>query len=57
MAGSPRSMRKADANEKSGKLGSAFGGSLVGVSQLRITLSDPLIDHYSSSSIGRSWVS
>ena len=29
-------MRDADANETSGKLGSAFGGTLVGLSQLRI---------------------
>ena len=31
-------MREADANEKSGELGSAFGGILVVVSQLRIQL-------------------
>ena len=29
-------MRDADANETSGELGSAFGGTLVGLSQLRI---------------------
>ena len=29
-------MREADANETSGELGSAFGGTLVGLSQLRI---------------------
>ena len=29
-------MRDADANETSGELGSAFGGTLVGMSQLRI---------------------
>ena len=29
-------MRDADANETSGKLGSAFGRTLVGLSQLRI---------------------
>ena len=29
-------MRDANANEISGKLGSAFGGTLVGLSQLRI---------------------
>ena len=29
-------MRAADANETSGELGSAFGGTLVGLSQLRI---------------------
>ena len=37
-------MRGADANETSGELGSAFGGTLVGVSQLRIPWSDPLIE-------------
>ena len=37
-------MRDADANETSGKLGSALGGTLVGVSQLRIPWSDPLIE-------------
>ena len=37
-------MRDADANETSGELGSAFGGTLVGLSQLRIPLSDPLIE-------------
>ena len=29
-------MRDADANGTSGKLGSAFGGTLVGMSQLKI---------------------
>ena len=29
-------MREADANEESGKLGSAFGGTIVGICQLRI---------------------
>ena len=29
-------MREADANGTSGELGSAFGGTLVGLSQLRI---------------------
>ena len=29
-------MREVDPNETSGELGSAFGGTLVGVSQLRI---------------------
>ena len=37
-------MRDADPNETSGKLGSALGGTLVGVSQLRIPWSDPLIE-------------
>ena len=37
-------MRDADANEISGELGSALGGTLVGVSQLRIPWSDPLIE-------------
>ena len=37
-------MRDADANETSGELGSALGGTLVGVSQLRIPRSDPLIE-------------
>ena len=32
------------ANETSGELGSAFGGTLVGVSQLIIPLSEPLIE-------------
>ena len=36
-------MRDADANETSGELGSALGGTLVRVSQLRIPWSDPLI--------------
>ena len=36
-------MRDADANETSGELGSVLGGTLVGVSQLRIPWSDPLI--------------
>ena len=48
-------MREADASETSGELGSALGETLVGVSQLRIPWSDPLIEwHSSSSSIGRS---
>ena len=29
-------MREVDANETSGELGSAFGGTLVGISQLKI---------------------
>ena len=33
-----------EANETSGELGSAFGGTLVWVYQLRIPLSDPLIE-------------
>ena len=33
-----------DANETSGELGSALGGTLVGVSQLRIPWSYPLIE-------------
>ena len=37
-------MREDDANETSGELGSALGGTLVGVSQLRIPWSDPLIE-------------
>ena len=37
-------MRDADANETSGELGSAIGVTLVGVSQLRIPWSDPLIE-------------
>ena len=37
-------MRDADANETSGELGSALGGTLMGVSQLRIPWSDPLIE-------------
>ena len=48
-------MRDADANETSGELGSALGGTLVGVSQLRIPWSDRLIESdFYSSSIGRS---
>ena len=35
--------READANEASGELGFAFGGTLVGLSQFRIPWSDPLI--------------
>ena len=31
-------MRDADANETSGEIGSAFGGTLVGLSQSRITI-------------------
>ena len=34
-------MRDPDANKTSGELGSAFGGTLVGLSQLRIPYSDP----------------
>ena len=37
-------MRETDANETSGKLGSAFGGSILGIFQLRMPLSDPLIE-------------
>ena len=37
-------IRDADANETSGELGSALGGTLVGVSQLRIPGSDTLIE-------------
>ena len=37
-------MRDADANETSGELGSTLGGTLVGVSNLRIPWSDPLIE-------------
>ena len=37
-------MRDADANETSGELGSALGGTIVGVSQLRIPWSHPLIE-------------
>ena len=37
-------MRDADANETSGELGSALCETLVGVSQLRIPWSDPLIE-------------
>ena len=37
-------IRDADANETSGELGSAFRGTLVRLSQLRIPLSDPLIE-------------
>ena len=37
-------MKESDANETSGELGSAFGGTLVGLSQLRIPSSDPLIE-------------
>ena len=37
-------MRDADANETSGELGSALGGTRVGVSQLKIPWSDPLIE-------------
>ena len=36
-------MRHADANETSGELVSALGGTLVGVSQLRIPWWDPVI--------------
>ena len=41
-------MRDADVNETSGELDSALGGTLVGVSQLRIPWSDPLIESASS---------
>ena len=37
-------MRVADAHETSGELGSVLGGTLVGVSQLRLPWSDPLIE-------------
>ena len=37
-------MRDADAYETSGELGSALGGTIVGVPQLRIPWSDPLIE-------------
>ena len=37
-------MREADDNETSVELGSVFGGTLVGVSLLRIPLSDPWIE-------------
>ena len=37
-------MREADANETYGELGSAFGGTLMGLSQLRIPYSDPMIE-------------
>ena len=37
-------MRDVDANETSGELGSALGGTIVGVSQLRIQWSDLLIE-------------
>ena len=37
-------MREVDAYEASGKLGSAFGGTLVGLSQLSIPKFDPLIE-------------
>ena len=40
MTVSARNMRDADANETSGELGSALGGTLMGVSQLRIPWSD-----------------
>ena len=36
--------REVDVNETSGELGSAFDGTLVGLSQLSIPLSDPLIE-------------
>ena len=41
---SARNMRDAGANETSGELCSALGGTLVRVSQLRIPWSDPLIE-------------
>ena len=37
-------MREYDVNETSGKLGSAFRGTLVGLSQLKIPLSEQLIE-------------
>ena len=37
-------MREVDANETSGELGSAFGGTLVEISQLSIPKLDPLIE-------------
>ena len=37
-------MREVDANETSGELGSAFGGTLVGLPQLSIPQLDPLIE-------------
>ena len=37
-------MRDADTNETSGELGCAFGVTLVGMSQLRIPKSYPLIE-------------
>ena len=48
-------MREVDVNETSGELGSAFGGTLVGLSQLSIPKLDPLIEYFSSC-IGRSCV-
>ena len=49
-------MREFDANETSGKRGSAFGGTLVGLSQLSIPKLDPLIESsiFLTSCIGRS---
>ena len=37
-------MREVDANKTSGELGSAFGGTFVGLSQLSIPKLDPLIE-------------
>ena len=37
-------MRDADANETSGELSPALGGTLLGLSQLRIPCSNPLIE-------------
>ena len=37
-------IREDDANGTSGEFGFAFGGTLVGVSQLRLPLSEPLIE-------------
>ena len=37
-------MREVDANETSVELGSAFGGTLVGLSQLSVPKLDPLIE-------------
>ena len=39
-------MREVNANETSDKLGYAFSGTLLGVSQLRIPESDPLTVSY-----------
>ena len=38
-------MREFDANETSGELGYSFGGTLVGLSQLSIPLSDRRLSH------------
>ena len=39
-------MREVDANKTSGELGSAFGGTLVGLSQLSKPKLDPLIESF-----------